>query len=119
MRLGVAGIFASHGWLAYQLKPQWFNYLSTVWIKGDTAITVMQAIGIMDLSIAIVTLIKPIRPVLLWATIWAFSTALIRPISGEAWVEFFERTGNWVCPLVLFFILHYKAHSSTIPASTK
>lgn len=103
------GVFASHGWLAYQLKPQWFNYLSTVGIKGDAATTVMQAIGIMDIGIALITLIKPTRPVLIWAAVWAFSTALIRPISGEVWVEFFERAGNWICPLVLYFVKVQKA----------
>lgn len=105
LRAGVSLIFASHGWLVFNLKPQWFHYLHTVGIKGENTAIVMQAIGIMDMLIAISVLIKPLRPVLVWATIWAFSTALIRPIAGEPWVEFFERAGNWVCPLVLFFLL--------------
>lgn len=65
----------------------------------------MQAIGIMDMAIAIITLVKPLRPLLLWAAVWAFSTSLIRPIAGEAWLEFFERAGNWICPLVLYLLL--------------
>lgn len=111
LRIGIAAIFASHGWLVYHLKPQWFQYLHTIGINGENAINAMQAIGIMDLCIALLVLLKPMRPILLWATIWAFSTALIRPIAGEAWVEFFERAGNWVCPLVLFLLIE-KNHKS-------
>jgi hypothetical protein len=33
--------------------------------------------------VALIILIKPIRITVLWATIWAFSASLIRPISGE------------------------------------
>lgn len=117
LRIGVVAIFAAHGWLVYHLKPQWFHYLHTVGITGDNTATIMQAIGIMDFAIAIITLIKPLRPLLLWATVWAFSTALIRPIAGEAWVEFFERAGNWICPLVLYLVLSKQKEEATITHS--
>jgi hypothetical protein len=104
----VVATFASHGWLAFTLKSKWFAYLATVGITGDAAITVMKAIGIVDGLVALITAIKPLPSVLVWAVFWAFLTALIRPLSGEPWVEFFERMVNWVCPLALLLIIKNK-----------
>jgi len=58
-------------------------------------------IGIMDIGIAILALVKPFKIVILWATIWAFITALIRPITGDPIWDFIERTANWAAPLAL------------------
>jgi hypothetical protein len=43
----------------------------------------LPVIGLIDIIVALIILIKPIRITVLWATIWAFSASLIRPISGE------------------------------------
>ncbi len=103
LRLGVVGIFAGHGWLAFHLNSHWFTYLHTAGIQSPNYAVVMKIIGVMDICIALITLVKPLPSVLLWAAFWAFLTALMRPISGEAWVGFVERAGNWACPLALWF----------------
>lgn len=108
LRAGVIGIFAGHGWYALTLRPQWFAYLHTVGIVSPYDAYTMRAIGCMDLLIALLTVIKPIKEILLWAAFWAFATAVIRPISGENWLEFVERAGNWACPLALYFIIKNK-----------
>lgn len=108
LRIGVVGIFTGHGWYVLNLRPQWFSYLHTVGIAAPYDAYTMRAIGIMDLLIAVITLVNPVKEVLLWAAIWAFATALIRPLSGENWLEFIERAGNWACPLALYFILKKK-----------
>lgn len=108
LRIGVVGIFAGHGWYVLTLRPQWFDYLHTVGIVPPYDAYTMRAIGVMDLLIAIITLIKPVKEVLIWAAIWAFATALIRPLSGENWLEFVERAGNWACPLALYFSMKKK-----------
>jgi hypothetical protein len=52
-----------------------------------------------DISIGIITLLSPRRAILLYATIWAFWTALLRPLSGEPVWEAVERAGNFGVPL--------------------
>ncbi len=105
LRIGVFGIFAGHGWYVFNLRPQWFAYLHTVGIIAPYDTLAMRCIGTMDLLIAAITLIKPVKQVLLLAACWAFLTALIRPVSGENWLEFIERAGNWACPLALYFLM--------------
>ena len=46
--------------------------------------------------------------IVLWALFWAFSTAVIRPLSGESIWAFIERGANWIAPLVLFNLLNNK-----------
>jgi uncharacterized membrane protein YphA (DoxX/SURF4 family) len=36
--------------------------------------------------------------------VWAFVTALLRPLSGEPFAEFIERTGNYGAPLALLLL---------------
>ncbi len=43
------------------------------------------------------------RSLLIYATIWAFCTALMRPLSGGEWLDFIERSANWAAPLALLF----------------
>ena len=105
LRFGVAGIFAGHGWLAFTLNSKWFAYLHLVGITAPNDALAMKTIGIMDMCIALITLIKPLPQILLWAAFWGFLTALMRPINGEGWIEFIERAGNWACPLALWFLL--------------
>ena len=59
--------------------------------------------GILDMLVAITILVKPLKPVLIWAIFWAFATALIRPLSGEHILAFVERSANWVLPFALCF----------------
>lgn len=105
LRIGVAGIFAGHGWYVFNLRAQWFAYLHTVGIYAPYDAYCMKIIGVMDMLIALTTLVRPVKQVLLWAAFWAFLTALIRLISGENWLEFVERAGNWACPLALYFVM--------------
>jgi uncharacterized membrane protein len=65
----------------------------------------MPFIGIADIIIAFTVLIYPIRAVVGWAVLWAFMTALSRPISGDRFVEFVERSANWCLPLILLLLL--------------
>jgi sorbitol-specific phosphotransferase system component IIC len=66
-----------------------------------TAGTLLMWIGILDMLVALIVLVKPIRVVLLWAALWGFWTALLRPIVGEPIWDFVERSANWGAPLAL------------------
>ena len=76
----------------------------------------MPLIGLKDLVLAVVTLLRPMELLTAWMVVWAFSTALVRPVSALAQGKeinplssnaiwgFVERAANWGCPLALLSI---------------
>jgi len=103
-RIGVFGTFLGHGLLAFGVKQEWIPLLTCYGFSELQAQNLMPIIGIVDISVAFITLIYPIRIVLFWATFWAFMTAITRPISGTNWIEFVERGANWCLPLALLLL---------------
>ena len=104
LRFGVFGTFIGHGVFALLGKQSWISYFTFVGISETNAIVLLPLIGVLDILVAVSALIKPMRAVLIWATLWAFATALIRPISGEPIWDFVERTANWAAPLALLYL---------------
>mgnify|MGYP001590688534 FL=1 len=100
LRIAIAGEFAGHGVFALQSKPQWLGWFSNFGISDPgTASVLLAAVGILDIALALLVLIKPVRPALLWMTFWGFWTALVRPLVGEPIWDFVERWANWGAPL--------------------
>jgi len=104
LRIGIAGTYIGHGVFALQVKQGWIPYLTTVGISASSAAVLMPLIGMLDIIIALFVLLYPARIVLYWAALWAFMTALIRPLSGEPIWEFVERSANWAAPLALLYL---------------
>ena len=106
LRIGVAGEFLGHGLLAVGGKKDWIGWISgMIHVDAATAGTLLLAIGILDVALAIVVLVKPVRPILIWAAAWGFWTALVRPLVGLGWLDFIERFANWAAPLALYYVL--------------
>lgn len=109
LRIAVFGEFLGHGVFAIQGKQSWVG-----WIQQLTRVDVGLAtkflfiIGLADVVIALIVLIKPIRPIILWAAIWGFWTALVRPLVGEPIWDFVERSANWGASLALYYLLGRK-----------
>lgn len=109
LRIGVAGEFIGHGVFALQGKAQWIG-----WMQKMTGVDVALAtqliflVGLLDLTVAAFVLVKPMKPVLLWAAFWGFWTALVRPLVGEPIWDFIERWANWAAPLALFLLMSKK-----------
>jgi len=70
LRIGVAGEFLGHGVFALQQKEGWVGYFEAVGISAETALPLMTLIGVLDLTVATVVLVRPINAVLLWAVFW-------------------------------------------------
>lgn len=105
LRIGVAGEFIGHGVFALQGKAQWIAWTQQVLgVEIGVATSIMLAVGVLDVILGILVLIKPIRPILLWMALWGLWTALLRPIVGEPIWDFIERWANWAAPLALFYI---------------
>ena len=109
LRVGVAGEFVGHGLLAIGGKTDWIGWISKmIGVDTKTAATLLLLIGLFDVVVALIVLIKPVRPILLWATFWGFWTALVRPLVGQSVLDFIERSANWAAPLALFYLYQEK-----------
>lgn len=106
LRIAVAGEFIGHGVFALQSKKAWIEWFSVFGVSDTGLATqLLFFIGLTDIALAMLILIKPIRIALLWMAFWGFWTALIRPIVGEPIWDFVERWANWGAPLALLLLL--------------
>ena len=105
LRVAVAGEYVGHGVFALQGKPAWVGWIQQFTGAGAaTAGQLLFLIGLMDLAVALIVLVRPFPAVLLWAALWGFWTALVRPLVGEPVWDFVERWANWGAPLALYLV---------------
>ena len=106
LRIAVAGEFIGHSVFALQGKKDWIGWFAKFGVQDpEIAKTLLLYIGLVDLAVALIVLVRPIRIALLWAVAWGFWTALLRPIVGMPIWDFVERWANWGAPLALLLIL--------------
>lgn len=106
LRVAVAGEFIGHGVFALQGKKAWLDWFVIFGIRDPVlAKQLLFLVGALDIALAILILIKPIRLALLWMVFWGFWTALLRPLVGEPIWDFIERWANWGAPLALLLLL--------------
>ena len=105
LRVGVAGCFIGHGAFGVITKSAWLPYFAVGGIGEPLAWALMPWIGAMDIAIGVIALIRPSRPLLAWAVLWATWTALCRPLAGEPFWETLERAGNYGVPLAFLMML--------------
>jgi len=91
--------FVGHGAFGIIGKAPWVPYFGVVGISEPMAWRLMPIIGAIDLSLGIVTFLRPMRGLILYGAIWGLWTALLRPLSGEPFWETLERAGNYGVPL--------------------
>lgn len=104
LRIACALCFIGHGSFGIITKTVWCNYFSVFGIGEALSFKLMPFVGAFDILCGILILIYPIRSVVLWLVIWGFTTALLRPLSGEPFAEFIERFGNFGTPLALLVL---------------
>jgi len=105
LRVAVAGEFIGHGVFALQGKKDWLAWFAKFGVSEPTlAANLLLIIGLLDLALALLILIKPVRAALLWMTFWGLWTALIRPLVGMPIWDFIERWANWGAPLALLLL---------------
>lgn len=111
LRIAVAGEFFGHGVFALQGKKAWVEWFSLFGVAdAGLATTLLFFIGLMDVTLAVLILLKPVRAALLWMAFWGFWTALVRPIVGEPVWDFVERWANWGAPLALLLLKGWPKH---------
>lgn len=108
LRIVVFMEFLGHGIFALQGKEEWIGWIQQVIkVSPEMAATLLHWVGIMDVVVAIIVLIRPLPVIVLWACLWGLWTALLRPIVGKSIWDFVERAANWGAPLVLLLILDF------------
>lgn len=105
LRLGVFGEFLGHGVLALQGKAAWVGWMVKLFdVTPEVGLQLVQAVGVLDVIVAVFVLILPLRFILLWAAFWGLATAVVRPVVGEPIWDFVERWANWAAPLALLLL---------------
>jgi hypothetical protein len=105
LRVGAGLCFIGHGAFGIITKPAWVPYFAVVGIPEHIAYILMPVIGVVDVLAGITVLASPRPIVLLYMTVWALWTALLRPLSGDRVWETVERAGNYGVPLALIMLV--------------
>jgi hypothetical protein len=104
LRVASAMCFIGHGAFGIITKKIWLNYFAVFGIGPALGNHLMPWLGTVDILIGLSLLFYPTRAFLLWLVIWGTVTALLRPLSGEPFIEAIERAGNYGAPLVLLLL---------------
>ena len=104
LRVACAGEFVGHGAFGVMTKAAWVPYFAVAGIPPATAYVLMPLIGLVDISMGLLVLTRPVRGALLYMTVWGLWTATIRPLAGEPIWEFVERIPNWAIPLAFLCV---------------
>ena len=106
LRISVAGEFIGHGAFSIQGQQEWVGWFAKFGVAdAGIATQLLFLVGVIDIALAILVLIRPVRIALLWMVFWGFWTALLRPIVGMPVWDFIERWANWGAPLALLLLI--------------
>lgn len=112
LRLALFCEFVGHGAFGVLTKPAWLAYFAVFDIPEAWACRLMPVVGSVDIAIGTLTLLAPTRLSLLYMACWGLFTALLRPLAGEGWWEFFERAYNFGVPWLML-----RLHSPGTPCT--
>lgn len=110
-------IFMSHGIGCFLKNSLYVDYI--IGFVGDyTPFSIRQRgaeqlliiIGIIDVVVAVLVLIKPFKYLLYWLIFWGFLTSLLRIVDASIlnYVEFLMRVPHFGLPLVLLLVYNNK-----------
>ena len=109
-RLALFCEFVGHGAFGVLTKRAWVSYFALFGIPEAWAWTLMPVVGTVDIALGTLTLVSPRRAALLYMSCWGFFTALLRPLAGEDWWEFFERSYNFGVPFLMLWVHGFGTH---------
>jgi hypothetical protein len=113
LRIGLATVFFIHGLEALWLHPGFIDFIIAttrnvlgLTIREATAAQILKIIGVIDIIVALLILMRTWRPLLAWACFWGLLTALSRPLSYGVWSypEVLVRSSHVVAALAIWWI---------------
>ena len=108
LRVAIFGTFLGHGAFALLGKESWLGWIMDfTGFSPELAAKALLAVGIIDVAVAFIILIRPVRIIVLWAILWTSWTAIMRilPVIGDPIWEFFEKIIAPASSLALLFVL--------------
>jgi hypothetical protein len=111
-RLALCGEFVGHGAFGILTKPAWVPYFGLFGIPDSWATQFMPLIGSVDIALGTLALVAPTRAGLLYMGCWGLLTALLRPLAGEGWWEFLERSYNFGIPFLMLWVHSVGIHGT-------
>ncbi len=113
LRVGLFALFIAHGVSALGGNEEWLEWIMSATSWGAVlAGKALFLVGILDITVGLLLLVKPLRIVVLWAGLWTSWTAVmvILPFIGESVWEFVEKLIN---PAAAFALLYVKGIPDT------
>ncbi len=104
LRIACAMCFIGHGAWGVITKAGWLPFYAVFAIEPAFAWKTMPLVGTIDILLGLSALVWPVRASLVYMTVWAVFTALLRPAAGMGWWEFLERGGNYGPPLAFLLV---------------
>lgn len=92
------------GFGAHLVKPSLLPHWAPVGL-GPTVITAenwLRLTGCIEITLGLMLLLSPWRPLLVWVLGWKLFTELLYPVAGLGIFEFIERAGDYFLPLALY-----------------
>ncbi|HET8624052.1 MAG TPA: hypothetical protein VFM14_10855 [Gemmatimonadales bacterium] len=94
LRASVWACFVGHGMFGIRQKQEWVVFFEPFGIGPAIATALMPLIGLVDITVGYLALLRPTRAVFMYAALWGTFTGLLRPLVGLSVLETFERAGN-------------------------
>lgn len=105
LRIGAGLCFIGHGAFGILGKAAWLPYFAVLGIGPEVAFKLMPMIGLVDILVGLLVILRPHPAALVYMVFWASWTALLRPLAGEPFWEALERAGNYGVPLALLLLV--------------
>lgn len=99
------------GFGAFMHKEMLLHHFASVGLHLSQQTLVL--IGWFEITLGLLVIMKPLRPILIFIVIWKIGTELLYPISGAPIWEFIERFGSYGAPFALFLLLPRERRSGT------
>src|SRR5437870_3276917 len=84
LQLCIFGTFFGHGIVAWKLEKKWIPYLNIAGFSNSGANYLLPLIGTIDILLSIIQLFYPHPLIYIYTSVWAFSTAVMRPLNAES-----------------------------------
>ncbi len=111
LRIGLAVVFLIHGMEAWNLHPQFIDYiigsgrnLGGYAITESAAGSALKMIAVVDIAVAMLVLFRPWTALLVWMAFWGLITALSRTTSlgFASYPEVLLRASHVIAPIALW-----------------
>jgi hypothetical protein len=94
LRASVWACFVGHGMFGIRQKPEWTAFFEPFGIGRTDASALMPLIGLVDVTLGYLALLRPTPALYMYTAGWGVLTALLRPLVGMNVFETLERAGN-------------------------